>query len=451
MKIWFEFLTVGLLAVFTVFGWQINDVSASEEKNRSAQAGTSVLTAKALLAAVEDENTIVVDTRQSDAFNGWDLNKNGLGGHIKGAVDFSYNWLSAEDSLLKKILKTKGLSTEKKIILYNDIRGNNEAVRNYLKKNGFKQLELYNLNNWLSEKGTKLVKYKNYHLIVPAQVVNGLLKGEAQETFDTTNVKIVEASWGEAKASYAKGHVPTAFHINTDSVEPPPSWMLADEETLRKFALAHGFTHSDTVIVTGEEQMAAYRVALVLRYMGVQDVRVLNGGTTAWVDAGYELETTKNLPTPVKAFGVEIPAKPDFIETIEELKVSLKNPKFTLVDNRTWLEHIGKSTGYTYHDKAGRIPGSVYGYAGIENSFAMDYFRNPDKTMKRPEEFIALWEKQGIDITNRLAFMCGSGWRAAEIYYYADVYGLKDITLYSDGWIGWSNQPQNQVETGDPK
>ena len=137
MKIWFEFLTVGLLAVFTVFGWQINDVSASEEKNRSAQAGTSVLTAKALLAAVEDENTIVVDTRQSDAFNGWDLNKNGLGGHIKGAVDFSYNWLSAEDSLLKKILKTKGLLTEKKIILYNDIREDNEAVRNYLKKNGF--------------------------------------------------------------------------------------------------------------------------------------------------------------------------------------------------------------------------------------------------------------------------------------------------------------------------
>ena len=43
-------------------------------------------------------------------------------------------------------------------------------------------------------------------------------------------VKIVEASWGEEKESYAKGHVPTSIHINTDTVEPPPAWMLASDE-----------------------------------------------------------------------------------------------------------------------------------------------------------------------------------------------------------------------------
>ena len=49
-----------------------------------------------------------------------------------------------------------------------------------------------------------------------------------------------------------------------------------------------------------ESQMAAYRVAAVLSYIGVEDVRVLNGGLAAWTGAGYEVETTSNKPEPVK-------------------------------------------------------------------------------------------------------------------------------------------------------
>ncbi len=36
-----------------------------------------------------------------------------------------------------------------------------------------------------------------------------------------------------------------------------------------------------------------------------------------------------------------------------------------------------------------------------------------------------MWEDQGINLKNHLAFMCGSGWRAAEVYTYANVMGLK--------------------------
>ena len=44
--------------------------------------------------------------------------------------------------------------------------------------------------------------------------------------------------------------------------------MLASDEVLDKVALDYGFTKDDSVIVTGESQMAAYRVAAVLRYIG---------------------------------------------------------------------------------------------------------------------------------------------------------------------------------------
>ena len=54
--------------------------------------------------------------------------------------------------------------------------------------------------------------------IVPASVVKDIIDGKTPETFEEgKKVKIVEASWGEEKESYANGHVPGSFHINTDT------------------------------------------------------------------------------------------------------------------------------------------------------------------------------------------------------------------------------------------
>ncbi|MDN8820523.1 thiosulfate sulfurtransferase, partial [Staphylococcus aureus] len=76
-----------------------------------------------------------------------------------------------------------------------------------------------------------------------------------------------------------------------------------------------------------------------------------------------------------------------------------------------------------------------FGYAGKKDSSSMSYYRNIDKTIRNIDEIKAMWKKQGIDINNKLAFMCGSGWRAAEVLQDAEVMGLKNVTLYSDGWI----------------
>lgn len=412
-----------------------------------------------LLAIQENPDWKIVDCRINDAFNGWKIDGVKQGGHIPGATDFSANWLKVDDKdkeqTLKEALAVKGITNEKNIILY-DANGRDAVeVAEYLKTQSYGNLYYYNINLWPVEK--PLRRYENYHLIVPAVIVHDIIEGKIPETFPADKkIKIVEASWGEEKTSYAKGHIPTSFHINTDNVEPPTTtepvmWMLADDDTLAEFALKFGFTRNDVVIVTGEEQMAAYRIALVLRYIGVEDVRVLNGGTLAWTLAGYQLEKKNNRPSPEVAFGGQIPGDPSVIDTIEQVKSGLEtSATYTLVDNRTWDEHIGKISGYSYHEKKGRIPGSVFGYAGKTDAYSLDYFRNPDKTMRNASEIMALWKDQGIDTSKRLAFMCGSGWRAAEVYYYADVYGLKNIGVYSDGWIGWSNGG-NIVETGEPK
>jgi thiosulfate/3-mercaptopyruvate sulfurtransferase len=427
----------------------------------AAGAAEQVKTSK-VVSALADPTWVVVDARLNDAFNGWQLDGISRGGHITGAVDFSANWLRVDDKELGKTLQealsNKGITADKHVIVY-DANGKDAlAVADYLQSNGFNSLYLYDMKQWADDATLPMEKYKNYQRIVPAVIVKEIMDGKKPESFEQAGqIKIVEASWGEEKTSYLKGHIPGTFHINTDRIEPPTTtdpvmWMLADDKTLSDFALEFGFTKDDTVIVTAEEPLASYRIAAVLRYIGVEDVRILNGGTLAWTLAGYKLETERHdHPASVTDFGAIIPGAAGVIDTMAETKEGLQHPDtFTLVDNRTWQEHIGESTGYSYHKVKGRIPGSIYGYAGVKDAYSMEYFRNPDKTMRNASEFLALWEKEGIDTTKHLSFMCGSGWRAAEIYFFADTYGLEDIAIYSDGWIGWSNDSSNPIVTGDP-
>ncbi|MDO6356020.1 rhodanese-like domain-containing protein [Caloramator sp. CAR-1] len=448
MKKYFS-LFLAILLTFFLF-------SGCSKQNQTKTSGFNTISTEELKDKINDSQYVIVDTRINDAFNGWKLDGVKRGGHIPNAVDFSANWLKVDvkdkEKILDDTLKSKNITPDKNIVLY-DANGKDAIeVANYLKSKGYNNIYIYDIKQWANDDSLPLEKFKNYHLIVPAAIVKDILDGKKPETFENAKtIKIVEASWGEEKDSYAKGHVPTSFHINTDLVEPPPAWMLASDKELEKFALDYGFTKDDTVIVTGENPMAAYRVAVVLRYMGVNDVRVLNGGLLAWKLAGYEVETKSNKPTPVKEFGAPIPGRPELIDTIDEVKAGMKKPdEFMLVDNRTWEEYIGKSSGYSYHHKKGRIPTAVYGYAGIGDSNSLQYYRNIDGTMRNGYEILALWKKAGIDTSKHLSLYCGSGWRVSEIMTYANVLGIDNISIYSNGWIEWSNN-NNEYETGEPK
>ena len=444
-------LLSALVLTVTLFGGCSNE----KENNEVADIEIKTIATKELQDKLTDDSWVVVDTRINDAFNGWKLDNVERGGHIKGAVDFSANWLTVDaddkEKTLDKALETKGIDKDKNIVLYDANVKDAKSVANYLSEKGYKNLYTYNVADWAKDESLPMESYENYEMLVPATIVNDVLEGKKPETFENSNdIKIVEASWGEESEAYSKGHVPTSVHINTDTIEPPPQWMLASDEELAKFANDYGFTKDDTVIVTGPDVMASYRVAVVLRYIGINDVRVLNGGNNAWTSAGYELETKSNKPVAGNNFGATIPANPDLIDTQAQLKEMLKDSNNVLVDNRSWDEYIGKISGYSYHDKKGRIPGAVYGYAGTSATTLEDY-RNIDNTMRNADEIKALWKDAGIDANKHLIFMCGSGWRAAEVLTYANVMGFDNTSLYSDGWIGWSNNTSNPTETGEPK
>ncbi len=203
------------------------------------------------------------------------------------------------------------------------------------------------------------------------------------------------------------------------------------------------------MVLSGEEPMAAHRVAIVLNYLGVKDVRVLNGGIAAWVRDGYELDTATHDPPPPREFGIAIPAAPAWIDSMDHVRTCLSNAAdFLLVDVRGRDEFSGKITGYAYCNTAGRIPGAVFGFGGVHGVNSLDYYRNVDDTMRNADEIRTMWRQSGIDTRKHISFSCGSGWRAAEVLNYARVMGLTNVSTYSNGWIEWSRHPENPIVTG---
>lgn len=433
--------------------------NTQSDKPKTTESGIKIISTADLKDKLGKSDWVVLDTRENDAFNGWKLDGVKRGGHIEGATDFSAAWLKIEDKTarLESDLKTKGITSEKNIVLYDANGKDSNEVANYLTEKGFKNLYVYDVKDWANDENLPMTAYENYEFLVTASWVKDLLDGKKPETYTGKEFKVFEASWGEEKDSpdYLKlGHIKGAIHINTDEVEEGPLWNRVSDEKLQKFAENNGITTDTTVILYGTDSMPSFRVAAILKYMGVKDVRVLNGGLEKWTAAGYELEKTSNVKVAVASFGATVPANKAYIVDLAKAKEIIANKDGSkLVDIRTWDEHIGKTSGYDYIKPMGRPEGSVWGHAGIDNSSLSDY-TNIDNTMRNSDEILAMWKEWGITPEQRLSFFCGTGWRAAQVLIYADVMGLKNISLYDGGWNEWSGNTGNTpspTATGEPK
>ncbi|MGL6153969.1 MAG: rhodanese-like domain-containing protein [Cetobacterium sp.] len=419
------------------------------------------ITTEKLAANLNNPQYIIVDTRESSYFNGWPEEGRTRGGHIPGATDFSYRWLDEENlnekntAILMERLKEKNiLNSEKNIVLYSTSLKENEKVENYLKKLGVKNIYTYDFNQWEKDDTKPLVQFKGYEKLVPSYWVNQLIEEKNPKGYDGKGYEIFEVSWGplNSAVTYLKGHIPGAVHINTDNIEPPPEWMINSDGNLINFAKSMGVNKDKTVVLYGENVMAAYRLAIIFQYLGVKDVRVLNGGYKAWTREGYPTKAGIENNSSVRFFGSSQPLNKNYILNINEAKEVIANNKKDqlLVDIRSYDERIGKTSGYTYMLRKGRIKGSVWGMGGT-SSVTLEDYRNIDDTMRNGNEILSMWNKLNIDPNKKLVFFCGSGWRASEVLFYSEVLGLKGNSIYSNGWMEWSKNSTNPIEMGVEK
>jgi thiosulfate/3-mercaptopyruvate sulfurtransferase len=257
---------------------------------------------------------------------------------------------------------------------------------------------------------------------------------------------LFEAGCGTADA-HAAGHVPGAGYLDTAWFEHGPLWNKVPDADLERVLLAHGIRHDTTVVLYGRNVLAAARVAHLLLYAGVADVRLLDGGFDAWRRAGMPVEPGP--PRPARAaddFGIALPARPGYLVDTDHVRGLLRHGTGTLASIRTWNEFIGRTSGYSYIDACGDIPGAVWGRAGDDGDVnSMAAFHRPDGRMKPAADILRMWAASGIHADRPTVFYCGTGWRASLAFFYAWLMGWNDIAVYDGGWCEWSRDAANPI------
>jgi 3-mercaptopyruvate sulfurtransferase SseA len=419
-----------------------------------------------LAGSIDRENNVVVDVRPMAAFNGWRLRQESRGGHMAGAVPFPLSWMDLLDpAVMVEFLQNRGILPGKNVILYGYGHDDGEAAATKLAGLGFHSLQVFRdgLPAWALDAARPMNRLSRYkHLVYPEWLASLITDGAAPE-YDGGSYVLAHTSF-DNHDDYDAGHIPGAISLDTLFLEEPEHWNRRNPDELEQALLANGITRDTTVVLYGRNsnptmtqehpgrhagEIAAMRTALLLLYAGVLDVRVLDGGLNAWIREGRETTTQPVSPVPVEEFGCRIPARPDYIIDIEEAKDYLADSQSELVCMRSWPEFLGEKSGYHYIGPRGRIPGAVFGNCGSD-AYHMENYRNHDNTMLCYHEIEANWKEIGIVPGKRIAFYCGTGWRASEAFFYAYLLGWNRIAVYDGGWYEWSIDEGNPTETGPP-
>ncbi len=284
---------------------------------------------------------------------------------------------------------------------------------------------------------------------VTPQWVESLINGSQEESKDYV---ILNVAWGEEKdnPAYTEGHIKGAVHLNTDKIEEDKLWNIRTAEEVEAVCKEYGITKDTTVLVYSDKPVnsADDRVALALLWLGVENVKALDGGLEAYTKAGFELEKGSNQPKATdKAFGVKVPAHPEYILSIDQVKDKLANDKnFRLVSIRSKDEFDGKTSGYSYIDRAGEPKGAIWGKDTDDGTY-----NNEDGTTVGIDKVEAILKESDASFDNEISFYCGTGWRAAIPFLIAYENGKENVTVYDGGWFQWQMDPENDVQLGDPK
>jgi thiosulfate/3-mercaptopyruvate sulfurtransferase len=427
---------------------------------------TTTITTAQLAKLLNNPNVVIVDVRPTAAYNGWPLQNEARGGHIHGAVTFPNAWIKLiEPNEQRNLLESKGLLAGKTIVVYGyDEKDTETAVKN-LTKLGYTDIQAYQagFSAWAAEAHLPVQRLPSYDRLVHPEWVRQLITEQQVPGLPEQPFVLAHITFG-APEEYQLGHIPRAIHLDTNDLEDDRDWNRRSPQELLQTVRAHGITADTTVVIYGRDsqpdmsqehpgrragQIAATRAAAILMYAGVKDVRFLDGGFDSWLAAGFEIQEGWNEPQPITAFGADIPANPEFLVDIDEAKNLIADPNGVLVSIRSWKEFTGDTSGYHYIGKSGRISGAVWGNCGTD-AYHMQHYRNVDNTMRQYHEIEANWKEAGITAEKRIAFYCGTGWRASETLFYAYLLGWPHVAVYDGGWFEWSQDPANPIETGIP-
>mgnify|MGYP005844032769 CR=1 FL=1 len=234
---------------------------------------------------------------------------------------------------------------------------------------------------------------------------------------------------------YQTSHIREAFYLdlNKDLSAPVGRYggrhPLPNPEELAKKLATMGVNFQDTLVVAYDDSRFAFasRLWWLLRYLGHDNVALLDGGWKAWQSGGYPV--TDALPNPRPGtFMAQV--REDWVVDIETVKARKDLPDVVLVDARESDRYLGKRE--PIDPIAGHIPGAV-NYPWQDVTDPQGYLHSITEQQQRWGDVASCRE---------ILVYCGSGVTACVNLFSLELAGIRTGKLYAGSWSDWCSYLQ---------
>ncbi|MFF4214155.1 DHA2 family efflux MFS transporter permease subunit [Streptomyces sp. NPDC001796] len=233
---------------------------------------------------------------------------------------------------------------------------------------------------------------------------------------------------------YRQGHVPGAVFADlltelADADSPKP-FAVPSADRLARAVEQLGVGNGDTVVLYDRAHAAfATRLWWLLRYLGHDDVAVLNGGWKKWTAEGRP--ATTDAPAGVR--GTLVPrSRPGMFVTREQVQAAIDDSATCLINALSPDQHSGRVP--VAHGRSGHIPSSV----NVPATSLVD----PETGSFLPlPQLASRMEAAGATGADKVIAYCAAGVNATSDAFVLKLLGVRDVAVYDGGLAEWGGDP----------
>ncbi|ENQ8059716.1 sulfurtransferase [Vibrio parahaemolyticus] len=258
---------------------------------------------------------------------------------------------------------------------------------------------------------------------------------ELHALLDQQNVKLLDASISFQVPSESKKitdkWIPNTYRFDYDNDFCLPDTslphMMPTEAGFNVSAQKLGLNNEDLIIVYDNSgTLASPRAWWMLKAMGHENVKVLNGGLPAWIEAGLPVVDSLAKPEQLGNFAGKL-NRNAFLDANAVLEYS-NNCSAHIVDARSRARFFGEVPEPREGLRSGHIPNSLC--LPFQELLDNGYIK-PNSELKQAFSELSLYND------NSIIFSCGSGVTACILLLAAHQLGLRNLSVYDGSWTEW--------------